>query len=60
MKKCKEWVYDISSGKADEAKVLEKMKMKLHLMMCQKCKNFKFNNDILKSAMKNYRDDLTK
>lgn len=55
MKNCQE-LTQLASRACDEPIAFgEKLELKLHLMMCKKCRNFAKNNAILKNIMQAHR-----
>jgi hypothetical protein len=54
MLKCKEVTHLLSEAQDRELSVTEKLPLKMHLLMCQGCRNFKQQMSFLRLASRRY------
>lgn len=59
MLKCKEVTHLLSEAQDRELSVSEKLPLKMHLLMCQGCRNFKQQMSFLREACRSYTSERT-
>ncbi|HCY16658.1 MAG: hypothetical protein A2Z93_14945 [Curvibacter sp. GWA2_64_110] len=57
MLKCKEITHLLSEAQDRELSVTEKLPLRMHLLMCQGCRNFKKQMAFLREASRSYTSD---
>lgn len=57
MLKCKEVTHLLSEAQDRELSVTEKLPLRMHLLMCQGCRNFKQQMSFLRLASRNYTSE---
>lgn len=56
--KCREYIFQLTSGQADEAGAATKLAAWQHRMICFRCRAFTRNNEALQNMLEGYNDHL--
>lgn len=57
--KCREYIFQLTSGQAEEAGPAAKLAAWQHRMICFRCRAFTRNNDALQNMLKGYSEHIT-
>lgn len=55
---CRDYIFQLSSGQAQEAGPLEQLAAWQHRLVCARCRAFTRNDAILQQALEAFKDDL--
>lgn len=57
---CKEYIFDLTSGRAAEATGWARLQAAQHRLMCRRCRAFTRNDGRLDDILKQYRHELAR
>lgn len=60
MIKCKEYIFQLSSGQLEQAGLVQRFWATQHRMICKRCTAFTRNDARLDAIMQGYRDHLAR
>ena len=58
MMNCKQYIFHITSGQAEEAGAIDRFWAAQHRLICHRCRSYTLNDQRLSAMLKDYRENI--